>query len=234
LGDSPHRGSDERWLPLKPEAFDDVQEATRWVSPDDPGNVILVGLCSSGYQALDSAFALRPRGAVAINPSITFVPPERSEGMALDPRRRIVFAKDSVPDTFREGGRLSSLRGRFPKLAWRVRMMGSPNHRSGSWLPDLSRQGTNVLIVCGEFESRPIRYGMSSQKLGRLSRRGAVHLKVFPDLHHELLIASQRQQVTSLVSDFVLDQSLATDRGHEHTKGGPCLTCLAAAAEEDE
>jgi pimeloyl-ACP methyl ester carboxylesterase len=233
LGDSPSRNmGHERWFPLKPEAFDDVSEAAQCVAPEDPSNVILVGLCSSGYQALDSAFGLRPRGAVAINPSITFVPPEKREGKPLDPRRRIVFAKDSVPDAFREGGRLSSLRNRFPQLAWWVRSLAAPNRRSGAWLPDLDRQGTHVLAICGELERRPIRYGITAHKLRRLSRRGSVNLQIFPDLHHELLIAKQRQKVADLVSDFVLTRSRAADAGHEHT-GNPCLTCLAAAAEEE-
>jgi alpha-beta hydrolase superfamily lysophospholipase len=233
LGDSPNRRSEHvRWCPHKPEAFDDVRDAAQWASHDDPDNVILVGLCSSGCQALDSSFDLRPRAAVAINPSIAFVPPEKSEGKPLDPRRRIVFAKDSVPDVLREGGRLSSLRERYPKLAWRVRMLGAPRHRSGVWLSDLDRQGTHVLIICGEFESRPVRYGITSHKLRRLTRRGSVHLEVLPDLHHELLIAHQRQKVARLISDFVLSRSRAPDRSHEHT-GNPCLTCLAAAAEEE-
>ena len=232
LGDSPHRSpGNEQWTPHKPEAFDDVREAAQWASPEDPGNVILVGLCSSGYQAIDSAFDLRPRVVVAINPSVTFMPPEKGQGMSLDPRRRIALAKDAVPDTFRESGRLSWLRHRYPKLAWRVRLLAAPSRRSGAWLSDLSRHGTQMLIICGERESRPIRYGITSHKLRRLSRRGSVHLECVPGLHHELLIASQRQQVSGLVSDFVLARSLASDRGQEQTQR-PFPLCLVAADEE--
>ena len=47
------------------------------------------------------------------------------------PRRRIVLPKDAVANTFREGGRLSWLRQRYPNLAWWVRVLGSPRRRSG-------------------------------------------------------------------------------------------------------
>ena len=77
LGDSPDRqGGQGEWECNKPEAFDDVADAVDWVSPDDPTNVVLVGLCSAGYQALESALAVRARGVVAINPIISFVPTE--------------------------------------------------------------------------------------------------------------------------------------------------------------
>ena len=88
LGDSPNRqGQEGPWQCCKPEAFDDVADAARWLSPDDPSRVILVGLCSAAYQVLESALAIRARGVVAINPVVFFVPPERRAGLPLDPRR---------------------------------------------------------------------------------------------------------------------------------------------------
>ncbi len=92
LGDSPDRqGESGRWECFKPEAFDDVEDAARWLSPDDPANVVLVGLCSGGYQALESALALRARGVVAINPFGSFEPAELRAGAPLDARRRVLL-----------------------------------------------------------------------------------------------------------------------------------------------
>ena len=77
LGDSPDRqGASGRWECFKPEAFEDVADAAQWLSPDDPSNVVLVGLCSGGYQALEGALVLRARGVVAINPFGSFDPAE--------------------------------------------------------------------------------------------------------------------------------------------------------------
>ncbi len=102
LGDSPLRHNEQRdfeWC--APEAFDDVEEVARWCSPSDPSDVILVGLCASGYQAIDSAFHLTPRGVVAINPTISFMPPEMREGRSVDPRRRVVMGSSRLQERFR-------------------------------------------------------------------------------------------------------------------------------------
>ena len=63
-----------------PVDFEDVAEIAEAVSPDDPTDVVLIGLCSSAYQALDSALELHPRGVMALNPVLTFQPPEMLAG----------------------------------------------------------------------------------------------------------------------------------------------------------
>ena len=55
-------------------AIDDVLDVARAVSPEDPGNVVLFGLCSSGYQVLEAALDLLPRGVCAAE-SFHCVPP---------------------------------------------------------------------------------------------------------------------------------------------------------------
>jgi len=151
--DSPDRQAERgQWQSCKPEAFDDVVDAVGWVSPDNPSNVILVGLCSGGYQALESALAIRPRGVVAINPMTSFVPPESLAGLQVDPRRLIVFPSDDVVENFREAKRPRNLRQRLPGLAWKLRLITHPRRRSGRWLDQLVRQGTDTLLVCGDAE----------------------------------------------------------------------------------
>ena len=118
LGDSPLRHKEQRdfeWC--APEAFDDVEEVARWCSPSDPSDVILVGLCASGYQAIDSAFHLTPRGVVAINPNFSFVPPEIRDGRSLDPRRRVVMGSSQLQERFRSDSPLVRVRRTFPRLA---------------------------------------------------------------------------------------------------------------------
>src|SRR5271154_1063781 len=107
LGDSPLRHKEQKefdWC--APAAFDDVEEVARWVSPSDPSDVILVGLCASGYQAIDSAFHLKPRGVVAINPNISFVPPEIRDGRSVDTRRRVVMDSSRLQERFRSNSRV--------------------------------------------------------------------------------------------------------------------------------
>ncbi len=224
LGDSPDRqGGQGEWECNKPEGFDDVVDAVDWVSPDDPTNVVLVGLCSAGYQALESALAVRARGVVAINPIISFVPTELRAGRRLDARRRIILPREDVAETFRETGRATNLREHVADLIWRARIVAFPGRRSGTWLSKLVRQGTDTLLVCGDAELRPIRQGMTASRLHRLQKTGRLRLEHRPGLQHDLFVADQRNLVTRLVTEHVLsrfsDQS-QPPRASVHGCGG--------------
>ena len=97
LGDSPVRHDRQQRLVLRaPEHFDDVAEACSQLCPEDPSNVVLVGHCTSGYQALESALAIKPRAVVALNPVTTFRLPERGAGLRTDPRRRIALPRNTM------------------------------------------------------------------------------------------------------------------------------------------
>lgn len=205
LGDSPLRHREQQefdWC--APEAFDDVEEVARWCSPSDPSDVILVGLCASGYQAIDSAFHLRPRGVVAIQPTFSFLPPEIREGRSVDPRRRVVMGSSRFQERFRTDTPLARVRRTFPELAWRAKVRRTPSRqRSAAWLQELDAVGSDVLIVSGEESFRPIRYGASPRLLSQLEGRGRLRLVCLPELEHGLLIARQRLQVQDLVTEHV-------------------------------
>jgi alpha-beta hydrolase superfamily lysophospholipase len=204
LGDSPSRPGEDQWVCNKPSAFDDVAEAAKHLSPGRPSNVVLVGLCSGGYQALESALALGARGVVSINPGISFVPPERRAGLPPDPRRRVLLPKDEVPGLFRQGGRLGRLRERYPALAWTVRALAFSGNRPAKWLTDLARQGTAALIVCGDREVSRVTAGTSRARLRRLRRQGVV-VDHWAGLEHQLLDVAQREAVLHVVADFVVE-----------------------------
>jgi hypothetical protein len=204
LGESPVRQpGQERFVARAPESFVDVADAARAVAPDDRRAVLLVGLCASAYQAIDSALDLGPIGVVAVNPVLSFVPPEIAWGLPLDPRRRAALPRNAVVGAFHDNGRLSMLRRRFPDLGWWLRLRAQPRRRPSSWLRDLVGNGTDVLIVAGEREGRPIRLGTSTRLLARLTRTGRFRFEYIPELEHGLLISSQRELVADLVTDHV-------------------------------
>jgi len=215
LGDSPNRGHEhDPWECYKPVAFDDVVDAARWASPDDPSNVVLVGLCSGAYQALESALAIRARGVVAINPLICFVPPERSAGLALDSRRRIALAQDADGETAgggEVGGRefgalIAGAPGRPDAAGWQAKIVAQSGQRSAKWLGDLVRHGTDTLLVCGDVELGPVREGVSTARLRELQATGRLRIEHLAGLQHDLLIADQRRVVTELVTEHVLER----------------------------
>jgi alpha-beta hydrolase superfamily lysophospholipase len=212
LGDSPRRHpAQPEFVWYAPEAFDDLIDVARAVSPEDPSNVILIGLCASGYQAIESAFSLLPKGLIAVNPAISFPPPEFANGGRLDPRRRAALPYKSVEQALHSDSSLSRLPRRFPNLSWGLRVWAEPRRRSGVWLRQLDATGADVLLVCGEREARPIRLGASNRTFDRLSRGGRFRFEHIPDLEHGLLIAEQRAHVTQLVTDHVIERFVDTE-----------------------
>lgn len=94
LGDSPLRSpAQARNVSCASEALDDLSEVCRVLEPKDSSNVALVGLCTGGYQVLESAMELHPRVVVAVNPEMSFPAPERLAGKPLDPRRHILLPR---------------------------------------------------------------------------------------------------------------------------------------------
>jgi hypothetical protein len=212
LGDSPTRNRAQIPLVMRaPEAFDDLYDVCRHVAPDDPSDVVLIGLCSGAYQSLDSAMSLRPGGVVAVNPALSFEPPEVIGGARMDPRRQIALPMTAVMRAFRDERALSPLRRMSPDLAWSIRSKMKPGRRPGVWLAGLVDGGTSVVLICGPDEARPILAGASRRVLGRLSRTGRLHVAVIPGLHHALLVSSHRRDVANMITEHVLE-GIGADR----------------------
>jgi len=223
LGDSPLRHPGQpRFRALGVEAFDDITDAMRFLSPDDPSNIVLVGLCSSAYQAIESALESTPRGVVAVQPVLSFRPREMEKGGPMDPRRRIAMPRNSLVETFHGDGPLSGLRRRFPDLGWWIRLWAAPRRRPGAWLGRLSRAGVDLFLICGEWEARAIRVGASQATMKRLRQSGRFRFEYQPELQHGLLIASQRAAVVGMVSDHVIGHfapPLESRSGHSRDTG---------------
>jgi alpha-beta hydrolase superfamily lysophospholipase len=210
LGDSPTRTPDQRrFVSGAPEAFDDVVDAVGAASTSGDAGVVLIGHCLSGYQALESALHLGPRGVIAVNPVISLQPPEQVTGKPLDPRRQIALPRNALVRAFAANGALAGLRRRYPDLGWRLRMLVSPSRRPAVWLRQLERDEVDVLIVSGEQEAQLILLGASKRGLERLKRTGRFALAVIPDLEHGLFIADQRSVLSRLLTDHVIERFAA-------------------------
>ena len=206
LGDSPARPGQPEFVSRSPLAFDDVVAAAQALGGDDPSNVVLVGLCSAAYQALESALQLHPRGVVAINPVLSFQPPEVLAGGQLDPRRRVAMPRTPLVQAFHHEGPLSGLRRRFPDIGWRVRSLMDPSRRSAVWLRQVVESDTDLLLVCGDREARPIRQGASVRTLGRLTHSGRFRFEFIAGLDHGLLRADHRAMVSDLVVSHIVER----------------------------
>ena len=201
LGDSPVRPGQRAERIWAPEAFDDVAAAVAAVSPADPTNVVLAGLCSGAYQALETALSLAPRGVLAVNPVLRFDPPELADG-PIDPRRQICRPTTSLVTSYRNLA-FPGLRRRLRSPAWRLANAVSASRSPKHWLARLVAAGVDTYCICGEDEARPLTEGT---QLARLEESGdCLRVEVVPGLDHGIMAADQR----ALVSDRLTEHLLA-------------------------
>jgi alpha-beta hydrolase superfamily lysophospholipase len=200
LGDSPVRPGLEDHVVRAPEAFDDVAEAVSALEPDDPGSVILVGLCSGGYQALENALIRAPRAVYAINPILHFRPPELDKG-PIDPRRQICQPATGLAQAYR-WLQIEPVRRRLRTLAWRFLAVRNRRRKASTWLGRLDEAGVRVLVICGEDEARP--FGDAPAGGADAGGSGGIRFDVIADLDHALVPASQRAVVIDRMTEDLL------------------------------
>lgn len=204
LGDSPARPGRAPQVIRSVEAFDDVLEAARAIRPDDPSNLVLVGLCSGGYQAIESAIELGARGVLAVNPAPVFVPPEMEGGGPMDARRNAC----SVPPAARGAYRrvvAPGVRHRLRPLAWWGFRRVRSGDRPAAWLTMLVEKGTDSYVVCGTTESHQLLRG-SRRALACLEASERLKVDVVHGLNPGLLPSEQRREVADRFTRHLLER----------------------------
>jgi alpha-beta hydrolase superfamily lysophospholipase len=197
IGDSPARAGQPEHMVYSPTAFDDLSDAATSLCPDDPANVVFVGLCSGGYQALEAAVALKPKGVCVVNPVLRFRPPELEDGL-IDPRRRLCRPTTNVSRVARRLPDVALLSG--PRMqTWRQVGFGASHKAQGSWVHDLVESSVDTLCIGGEDAAEAIAVEMSTT-----GRHDGFEVQTYPGLDHALLPARQRAQVVERMTDHVL------------------------------
>jgi pimeloyl-ACP methyl ester carboxylesterase len=203
LGDSPVRPDQPDHVIRAPQAFDDVLAATVALCPDDPKDVVLAGLCSGAYQALESALVLGPRGVLAVNPVLRFDPPEAAGG-SIDPRRQICRPISPLIASYRSLP-IPALRRRMRSLAWRLANLADPGRSPRNWLAQLVADGVDTYCICGEDEARPLTEGTQLAQL-QASSDSCLRVEVVPGLDHALMAADQRALVSGRLTEHLLSR----------------------------
>jgi dienelactone hydrolase len=162
LGDSPLRNpAQARNVTCAAEALDDVTEACRALEPEDPSNVALVGLCTGGYQVLESAMELRPRLVVAVNPEMSFPAPERLAGKPLDPRRHILLPRWGLIRAYYTSHYQASsptrVLDRRVNLGRLLRAVAAPSSKAAMRAREMERQLVNSVAWRLKMLARPSR-----------------------------------------------------------------------------
>lgn len=225
IGDSPTRPGQPAAVSYAPDAIDDLCDVAAAVSPDDPSNVVLVGLCSSAYLSLEGALALLPRGVAAINPIFRFTPPEMAWG-PMDERRRICRPLTSAVRLFRAVP-CAPLRDRLRSAAWRCANLVAGKLAPGHWMDELISADVDVFCIGGETELQPL-LGVDHH-CG--SADGGCRIDVRPGLDHALLYSPDRDEVTAALLQHLTDRFAPAPAGigpgdrspHQQTPAAPSL-----------
>jgi pimeloyl-ACP methyl ester carboxylesterase len=228
-GDSDPRPGRPAHVARAPEAYDDVVDAARAVCPDDPSNVVLVGLCAGAYQAMEVALSEQVRGICVLNPVVAFIPPEVDEPPAPRHRRAnqssrrwfISFARAPVAFVARRRSpkdeddwavalktgywavAVHSRRPQIPGVVWRVVDRLLLTKTPAATFEQLSRRGIDTLVICGEPDLADISLG-TEHRYRRLARGDRFQLQMLEGLDHSVLIIAQRRRLPQARRDYVV------------------------------
>ena len=224
LGDSPTRPGRQPDQVYPVEAIEDLIDAARFVAPQDPAGVALVGLCSGGYHAIEGALVLDSRRAWVINPGFPRVPPELSEKGSTDPRRQTVRPLNSITRHLYWGNLMVKLAlATTPAAVWwvldKLRLYPSPI----KGIEAVAKRGTEILVACSEFEFSKFAR-RSGWTVRRLERSGTCHFEVVESMDHAIFNLTGRAALIKLLTAQVTEKLVpefgrALDEGVR--KGGP-------------
>jgi len=227
-GDSPPRPGQAPHGVLDPEATDDVLLAAGLASPEDRSDVVLVGLCSGAYQAMESALVLRPRGLLLVNPYTAFIPSELRHGRPsarravqatraglvsvarpavgwAAPRTRLPPGKDPLR-ALETGAWLVAAARRHPELpswCWDLAAAVGISRSPAEVFEQLVEMTVNTLVVCGPDDALNVTVGQSA-RLRRLARSACFELRVLEQLDHAALLVDERRKLREVLTDHLV------------------------------
>ena len=214
LGDSPVRPGQRPQIIYANEALEDVKDILAATADPaghgDASNVVLIGMCSGGYEAIEAALALGARGVCVVG----LIPGAGSPNDLL---------KSSVPEPVRSGvetrrqaaipikgwlrrGSQSKwaweIAARIPQFVWaicdRLDVIPSPARP----LERLADAHVDTLFIVGTRDARAYRV-FASGLIGRLERTGFLHMRYVPALDHGMLRAGPREHALALMDSHV-------------------------------
>jgi len=238
IGESPALPYHSEGVEYPLEAVEDIIDAMRFVAPDDHKNVILVGICSGAYHALEVSIALNITGAAIINPILSFDPTEVREGQPIDTRRNAVQPRHEIVRwmrrsraitritrwspiwKMRESPRIARIIDEWtPEFVWNLLDKTGAIRSGASVLEMIGNGGTRILLICGDREARTFR--RAGKRIDALISAEVLTFEVLPGLDHSLFSAKSRRDARRWLDGFVsaFGKDDAVDTGGSSTLG---------------
>jgi O-antigen/teichoic acid export membrane protein/alpha/beta superfamily hydrolase len=208
IGDSPTRPSQLDQNPFPVWGLADVAETRLAVSPEDASNVVLVGLCSGAYYAIESALEQPVKALFGVNPVLHFFRAMTESGSyRADDQRgaRDRRSGSSVRGWARALTRLESVQKivrRLPDATWWIFNRIAVKEPPIRAFRDLVAEGIDVLVVTGAEETRAL-YRGDHRAFRSLASSGRFRMEEDLYLEHSLLESSGRNLVARVLTEHL-------------------------------
>jgi pimeloyl-ACP methyl ester carboxylesterase len=212
LGESPTRPGRTEGVEFPADALVDMADMRQAVTAEFGSQLMLVGLCSGGYHAIETALLDPVMSVCAINPAISLYPWDpRPEGR-FEPNVEAAPERSSThPLVSRLVARLAVLRKTARKApgGWWVlkRFFLSPS--PAQIFERLTQSGVELLVVAGATDARRLREG-EQLRYRSLIRKDSFKMEAMPDLEHSLLERTGRDHVSGLIRAFLAQSADGT------------------------
>jgi esterase/lipase len=218
VGDSPwHLGDSETSMYAR-SWLEDVAEVPRAISPDDPSDVVFVGLCSGAFLALEGALSVQARGVCVINPPVS--------GDLLHLITRLEESRSRLVRSLADRMKQIPLRLRWVAAAmWDVFRRIAPASVTVDLMATVARSGADMLVLASADDVSPFPGIPLLRSIDhyRLFPRQGYTVDFVPDLDHSMHTALGRANAMGRVDRFVLThyagETPATDIGIEPAEG---------------
>jgi hypothetical protein len=180
-----------------------VAEAVDFVAPGDANpDVLLVGLCSGAYQAMEAAIAGHARAVFLVNPDFR-ANPLQSTLVGESALEREVAERPTKWYTVLERQRLLwPIARHFPDFVWRgINSLGLAASRADTFVR-LGEANVDTLVVSDSGEAESYTRGRKA-RLRRLSEQGVVTFARLDPLDHTVFGPLARHSVSNVLTSWL-------------------------------
>ena len=199
IGESPRIASNISPRDIDESNMEDICDVARGVSPQDPSNVVLLGLCSGAHQALEAALKLRARGVCTINPQVGRSISQNADRLVKSDRR---FVQNVASRIRRE----IEKRRWIGQLVWQFSRFILPSAYAPRVRRRLASHGTDMLLIASpdglmSFPRVPILRSLDKR---RLISTASCRIEVVPGMDHDFLNSEGRAKAVAILDDHIM------------------------------
>jgi alpha/beta hydrolase family protein len=208
VGDSPSLPRQPKRLWYEQEWLEDLGDVLSEMQPEDPTNVVLIGLCSGAYLAVEGVLGIGARGACLLNPPVGT---DLLHAAATFRRSRIKWLR-SVAELLR----VLHLRHPWASTgSWQVVRKFLPRRYSEDLIGTAAKRNTTLLVLSSVDDLSPFPRIPFLRSIDR--RRVAAprnyHVEFVPGLDHSMHAAKGRALAAASIDRFVRDLNVVATPG---------------------